>query len=340
MFTASTTELYFPKPHNRVITNTVKFSNSTGVDAVIKMRTTAREKFHVRPRVFSIRSGESVEVFVSSRVLPSDIPEISDKNDECHAVIHQLPSSFNNSVAGTAAATPEALQLAWDAGNHLGRVVLRCHVSEPPPNHKLAFSTPTSNGNSNRLSKSPSMTRNPNSEQEFLNTSQHQQQGGHLRGQSDISVSSRNGKPPLANNSNNGRGISVQNENSAHNNFVRDADVQNYQAALKAGTVSNSSLSGAALERFNEKTQQHEKNLDRDVAQLGALASTAKRASTNVGAMVKKAEEKREEDDAGIIGKNGKVKRVPLSVAVFFMVLAFVAGVLMKQSAFQHHLGM
>src|SRR3989338_6382397 len=92
MFSASTTELYFPKPHNRVITNTVKFTNSTNIDAVVKMRTTSREKFHVRPRIFAIKKGETVEVFVSSRVLPSDIPEI-DKSDECHAVIHQYKSS-------------------------------------------------------------------------------------------------------------------------------------------------------------------------------------------------------------------------------------------------------
>jgi hypothetical protein len=100
------------------------------------------------------------------------------------------------------------------------------------------------------------MTGNPNSKQDLSNNNNNNNNGGahHLRGPSDLSTGSKasnnnnSGKPPRHNRN----GSSIQNENSAHNVYNRDDDVQNYQAAMKNGTVSNSSLSGAALEKFND----------------------------------------------------------------------------------------
>lgn len=366
MFSASTTELYFPKPHNRVITNTIKFTNNTSVDAVIKMRTTSREKFHVRPRIFAIRRGEVVEVSVSSRILPADLPEIADKGDECHAVIHQFsPTSSSSASDSGVFSTPEALQLAWDAGQHLGRVVLRCHVSEPPAGHTLTFASAsadqqkTANG---FRSKSASLVRIEGGGD--LNGSgsnffpPHQQQ--HTRGPSDATSASNSGKPPLTgggggqqqhgrtlssnqiaaannNTANTNSTTSVRNPNSAHNQFQRDQDVQQYQTSS-----SKHSFNGATLERLSQSMQRHETALDRTVGQLNSLRETAKVAATNVEAQVLARENQVANNNSSSGSSNidvhGRVKRVPLSVAVFFMVLAFLAGVLMKQSAYQHHL--
>lgn len=376
MFSASTTELYFPKPHNRVITNTVKFTNNTSIDAVVKMRTTSREKFHVRPRIFAIRRGESVEVSVSSRVLPGDIPEI-DKSDECHAVIHQLSSAnssqSNNNNGGNNSNSslvllmaPEALQLAWDAGTHLGRVVLRCHVAEPPSGseHKLMFANENSAPTTSRtFSKSPSLPRSSTT-----NTLPQ-----HSRDVSDMSVASQNavinnsnnnnaaaGKPPL--------GAIRRGSEPAHVQFQRDSEVQQYlqnnnnnnkqnnqniqqqQQQSPANASANQQqqqllLHGAVLEKFSEKVQNHENALDDSARQLTQLAATATKAAENVRAQVMAREEKKQnliaEASASSSSSSGglfRIKRVPLSVAVFFMVLSFLAGVLMRQSAYQHHL--
>ena len=317
MFTASTTDLYFPKPHTRVITNSVRFTNSTGFDAVIKMRTTARDKFHVRPRLFALPSGQSIEVSVSNRAAPSSAVSAGANEvldcDECHAVIHKAAAVAGGldaaaaATAAAAAATPNALQAAWDAGTTLGRVVLRCRVAEPPATAAVTYQPA-----SGTMSKSPSMSRLPD-----LGGVSTPRQHGAAATAAAAPGATAHGLPPLA-----GR------------DYARDAGaVAPFRMAGTGATAPGSRGNAANVEAVAERLQAHEGALDRSVAQLARRAAAATAASVAVTGAAAAADD----DARAELARSKKPRTVPLSLTVLCMLVAFAIGLLLRQSAAQAH---
>jgi hypothetical protein len=364
MFSVSASDLYFPRPHDRIITNTVRFTNTTGVDAVVKMRTTARDKFHVRPRVFAVRQGASVEVHVSNRVAPiasasssggaasvaSAVSAVDGRAasigasgsdsaitdaDECHAVIHQLSApAAAASAAAASADTSDALQRAWDEGAPLGRVVLHCRVTAPPASSLVTYATanssasPSSGGGGNaRRSASPGAATHQQPQQPQRPSAAPDQESSPAP--RAATGPATGGRPPLA-----GRGTQPP---TPHVDYARDPDV----AAARAGGTPTTAASGAALERAAAGIAGHEAALARgEVAlrQRADEAAAAARAALQQAATVEAAV-----SDGGSSGGGGaaaaRLTRVPLSVTVLCMVVAFIVGVLLRQSAAHDEFG-